>query len=518
VSLVPRVAATPGLVLLGLVLGSCSAEVDPWHLTRESIEQGLARARREAAPDPLRPGYHLVPLAGEMADPNAGIHHDGWYHLFYMHRPFEGSWYWGHVRSRDLVEWEHLPPTLTPPYERGAYVMFSGSSIVAPGGEPLLFYSAPMEEHVDQLRAVGNHDLTEWTHPDPNPVLTTRHPGVPRFESDWRDPFVFEVEGRYFLILYAERLDEDVVHLPIFEAEDEALTRWAYRGILFSDKKHRVRNLEVPDFRPLGDRWVLLVSSGAHVDRTSWYLGDFDLESLTFTPTHSGRLDHSSHFYAQETLPGPSPGELHVIGWIPGWDRDWMPDYREDRQKNTGTWWNGCFSLPRRLSIGVDGHLMQAPAGSLKALRGDPARWPAPRTLPVEGNLVHLEVVEELRGDQIEIVTELELGNAAFAGLNVLADDTGAGGLPIMWSGDRIQVDGISISLPEWQEGDPVALHIFVDHAYVEVFVNEGRHTVTRKVQAGSIAGDRVSFTRIGGAMTVRRFEGWPLRRLNPLP
>jgi hypothetical protein len=127
-------------------------------------------------------------------------------------------------------------------------------------------------------------------------------------------------------------------------------------------------------------------------------------------------------------------------------------------------------------------------------------------------------VVEELRGDQIEIVTELELGNAAFAGLNVLADDRGAGGLPIMWSGDRIQVDGISVSLPEWQEGDPVALHIFVDHAYVEVFVNEGRHTVTRKVPADSIAGDRIAFTRIGGAMTVRRFEAWPLRRINPLP
>jgi sucrose-6-phosphate hydrolase SacC (GH32 family) len=308
------------------------------------------------------------------------------------------------------------------------------------------------------------------------------------------------------------------VHLPLFEAEDEALTQWTYRGILFSEKKHEVRNMEIPELRRLGDRWILLFSSGAHVDRTSWYIGDFDLESLTFTPTRRGRLDHSSHFYSQETLPGPAEDDLHVVGWIPGWDRDWMPDYRQDLRKNTGTWWNGCFSLPRRLSISADDHLMQAPAEALKTLRGEPFQWPSPRTLPVEDNGVHFEVVEGLRGNQLEIVAELELGTAAFAGLNVLAGETGNGGLPIMWSGDRIDVDGLRISLPELEEGEPVTLHVFVDHAYVEVFVNGGRHVVTRKARAQDIAGDRVSITRIGGAVTVRHFEAWPLRRINPLP
>jgi beta-fructofuranosidase len=198
----PSFVAPATLLLLGAFQADCASPPDPWRLTPQSIEKGLAEARRRASPDPLRPAYHLIPPAGFMADPNGGLFHDGWYHLFYMHQPFGGGWYWGHVRSRDLVRWEHLPPNLTPPYERDAWVMFSGSSIIGPTGEPLLFYSAPMEDGtILQLRAVGERDLGEWTHPDPNPVVSIDQPGVPPFQPDWRDPFVFSADGRCFMIL-----------------------------------------------------------------------------------------------------------------------------------------------------------------------------------------------------------------------------------------------------------------------------------------------------------------------------
>ncbi len=487
-------------------------------LTPGNIARALAETRATAREDPLRPGYHLVPPAGFLGDPDAGIFHDGWHHLFYMHRPFSGEggpWYWGHERSRDLVHWEFLPPNLVPPRELGVQSMMSGGSIVAPDGRPMVFYSAGHEGQVKQWRAIGNKDLTEWSHDAPNPVLTLDHEGVPEFHTSWRDPFLFRHEGRTFMILFAERIEEDVVHLPLFEAKDKALGEWEYRGILYSEKKRKVRNLEVPNFHRIGNKWVLLISCGAHIDGTRWYVGDLDGEKLTFTPTSEGVLDHSSHFYAQQTIPGKDDGELYVIGWFPGWDREWMPDFREDLRKNTGTWWNGCFALPRRVTIGEDGQLLQTPVSGLKALRKNEVRWDAPRELPVKNIMVNYDVLEEVRGDQLEIQIELELGNSAFCGLNVLAGEDGNGGCPIMWSGDLIQVDGIQVPLLEWNEGDPVKLQIFVDRAYVEVFVNDGLHTVSRKIKAENIAGDRVAFTRIGGAMTVRNFQAWQLKTLN---
>jgi beta-fructofuranosidase len=491
---------------------------DPRPLGPEKITRALEETAAGAPADPSRPGYHLIPKAGFMGDPDGGVWYKGWHHLFYMHHPFSaapGPWYWGHARSRDLVYWEHLPPTMTPPYDLGINSIISGCCVISPSGNPTAIYSSMHQGELKQWRAVGNEDMTVWTYPEPNPVLTLDQQDVPRFERFWRDPFVFSAGGRTFLILFAERLEEEMVHLPLFEAMDDDLGEWAYRGILFSEKVRRVRNLEVPDFRPLGDKWLLVISCGAHVDQTRYYIGDLDLENLKFIPEREGPLDHSSHFYAQETLPGEGEDELYLIGWFPGWDREWMSNYREDLRKNTGTWWNGCFSLPRSLSLDRNGNLLQQPVKALESLRTHPVHMDS-RELPVKGQLVEYDVLEEVRGDQLELQVELELGSAAFCGVNVLCGEEGHGGMPIMWYGHEIDVDGLDIPLPEWKEGEPVKLHIFIDHAYVEVFINGGLHCVSRKIREDNIKGDRVALTRIGGHATLGSLSAWEIRTLNP--
>jgi beta-fructofuranosidase len=482
-------------------------------LTPGNIEHALDSTVEHAPGDPTRPGYHLVPKAGFMGDPDGGVWHNGWYHIFYMHHPFSahpGPWYWGHARSRDLVHWEYLPASLTPPYELGISSIISGCCVISPTGRPTVIYSSEHHGQVKQWRAVGNDDLTAWEHPPPNPVLTLDQPDVPGFERFWRDPFVFQTGGRSFLILFAERLEESLVHLPIFEADNGDLSSWTYRGIMFSEKTRKVRNLEVPDFRKMGDRWVLFTSCGAHVDGTRYYVGDFDAKSMKFTPVSDGVVDYSSHFYAQETIPGATEDELYVIGWFPGWDRDWMSNYREDMRKNTGTWWNGCFSLPRRLSLD-GGWLIQQPVEAMEGLRT--SHFSMGRTgLPVKGQLVEYDVLEGIRGNQMEIVVELGLGSAAFCGMNVLCNENGMGGMPIMWYGQEIDVDGLDIPIREWEEGEPVRLQVFVDHVYVEVFINGGRYCVSRKVKEENIKGDHVSLTRIGGHAVLHSLDAWRIR------
>ncbi len=91
----------------------------------------------------------------------------------------------------------------------------------------------------------------------------------------------------------------------------------------------------MPELRQLGNKWLLLASCDAPVDMTYCFVGDFDLKNLKFTPSSEGPLDYSGHFYAQETLPDDQ-GNLNLIAWIPGWDRDWMPNYQGTLIKNTG--------------------------------------------------------------------------------------------------------------------------------------------------------------------------------------
>src|SRR5947207_10143042 len=85
----------------------------------ESMNDALARATAavqaatpRALADPARPIFHITAPAQWINDPNGPIFYKGYYHLFYQLDPFsdKGSIkYWGHVRSRDLAKWEHLP-------------------------------------------------------------------------------------------------------------------------------------------------------------------------------------------------------------------------------------------------------------------------------------------------------------------------------------------------------------------------------------------------------------------------
>jgi hypothetical protein len=69
-----------------------------------------------ASADLERPTYHFHPPANWNNDPNGTLFYKGWHHLFYQLNPFGTSLahqHWGHARSKDLVNWEHLPIGVT---------------------------------------------------------------------------------------------------------------------------------------------------------------------------------------------------------------------------------------------------------------------------------------------------------------------------------------------------------------------------------------------------------------------
>lgn len=492
-------------------------QAQDWKLTTGNIQQAFERQAEMVMQNPLRPVYHLAPPAGGMGDPNGGIYYDGWYHIYYGLAPFSpalGGWFWAHARSRDLLHWEHMKPGITPAFELGLNSVVSGSTYILESGQPVGIYSAGKEGINMFWRAeFTNEELSEWEHKGKNPVLTLDHPGLPEFDEFWRDPFVFSAEGRTFMIACADLLDESYVPVPLFEAANKELTEWDYKGIFFTVPKHKYRNLEVPEIQPIGDKWIILASTDAPVDRTVYFTGEFDTETLKFIPHTEGILDHSSHNYAQETILDDK-GDLYVMAWIPGWDRPFLPDFREDDIKNDSEYQNGYFALPRKLTIGEDGDLIRRPVDILKELRSDHFTVNG-RDLPVDGPTTYVDVLEEVRGDQLELQLEMELGSASFCGLNVLSDDEGEGGCYIIWSGDVLNVEGVKVPMPEWNPGVPLELQIFIDKQIVEVFVNGGKYAVTRLMEKEYIKGDRVALTSLGGTAKLKYLEAWKMKKIN---
>lgn len=82
------------------------------------------------------PKFHIAAESGWINDPNGLIYINGYYHFFFQHYPYAPKWgpmHWGHVISKDLVHWEHLPIALYPDedYDRGGWLWVHAQKITS---------------------------------------------------------------------------------------------------------------------------------------------------------------------------------------------------------------------------------------------------------------------------------------------------------------------------------------------------------------------------------------------------
>lgn len=129
----------------------------------------------EHARDRHRPGYHFLPTANGMNDPNGLLQWQGTYHLFYQYSPhgaFWGTMHWGHARSRVLLHWEHLPVALAPdPDGPDANGVFSGCAVVADGMPALISTGVRGSAQLPCLAFPEDAEFLRWRRYNGNPVI-----------------------------------------------------------------------------------------------------------------------------------------------------------------------------------------------------------------------------------------------------------------------------------------------------------------------------------------------------------
>lgn len=460
-------------------------EVDYANVDVRSAMRGVLGAAERLADDPDRPVLHFLPPAQWNNDPNGTIYHNGYYHVFYQHNPYGDGWghmHWGHARSRDLVHWEHLPIALWPSRDRGEDHCFSGCCVIADDGTPTIIYTSIGPERragdsAEQWGAVGDKDLITWHKHPGNPLLTDKLHGDKLKILDWRDPFVFKEDGKWYVVLGGHR-EGGKGCISLYSSDD--LVKWKFLGIPFEGEEG---NWECPNLFRLGDRWVLVYSPHSLV---RYYVGKLDVAACKFTPEQHGVLDHSDHYYAPNCLKDDK-GRRIMWGWVRG-----FPD---------GRGWNGCFTFPRVLSLDEEGRLRQEPAPELQAYRGAVAEGAkmdlvdATRTIP------------DLRGDMLEFVAEIDRGTAKSVGLKLRASDDGSRGIVIRYDGKNLNVDGASGPLP-LTDDKPLKLHVLMDRSVVEVYANG--QCWTRVIHPGE-SDLGVQFFAEGGAASLESITWWKL-------
>lgn len=423
----------------------------------KDANKSVAAAADEAAADPLRPAFHVMPRAYWNNDPNGPVYFDGEYHLFYQHNPWGPQWgnmSWGHAVSTDLVHWEHFPIALVQGDSYDAEGIFSGCCVIDDNGVPTILYTGVQPEV--QCIARSHDRLRTWEKFEGNPVIAERpRDGLQGF----RDPFVWKEEDTWYMLL-GSGINGDGGTALLYSSPN--LEEWTYMHPLcvgFSI------NWECPNFFPLKDKHVLIVSPHAKV---KYAIGEY--REHRFTPGDWRVLDWGS-FYASHTLTIPD-GRQVVWGWVQGGGSEGAP-------------WTSCISIPRVVSLGADGYLVQEPLPELRQLRQE--------------QLAHVsrEISKEtqnplagVRGNQLEIAIELDPGNVNGVRLDVLCQEDGSPGLSIVYDHRALQlrVGDIAAPLQPMDDGR-VRLHVFVDHSVVEVFANSKECITARAYPADQHGG-----------------------------
>ena len=444
-----------------------------------------------------RPQFHFSPEKGWMNDPNGLVYYAGEYHLFYQYYPDSTVWgpmHWGHAVSTDLTTWEHLPIALYP--DSLGYI-FSGSIVIDENNttgfqtgkeKPMV---AIFTYHDIVKEKAGRNDRESqgiaysldkgrtWKKYDKNPVLPSKG------DADFRDPKVFwhERTKHWVMPLAVGK------QLEIFTSAN--LKDWEKTGEFGIKESKNDGVWECPDLiafktKEGNEKWVLIQNIGRGAvnggSGTQYFVGNFD--GKTFINDNSPEtklwLDFGADNYAGVTWFNAPNNEKLFIGWMSNWD-----DYANKVPTST---WRSAMTVPRKLDLieTEEGYrLAQMPVTQLEKLRLSKIDIPK-QTITKNTLIDDKSVLKELNlSFDLSTSTANELGfilsnskneKVIFgydkASKQVFIDRTNAG--KSNFSSKFAKKHSAPISV-----GNQLIIKALIDNSSIEVFVNEGKISLT---------------------------------------
>lgn len=428
-------------------------------ITYDGNDKGLSKIHQDdviAGQDTLykeqnRPQFHFTTRRGWINDPNGLVYHNGEYHLYYQHNPYEREWenmHWGHAVSKDLIHWKELPTALFPD-QHGT--MFSGSAVVDydntagynKGSTPAMIaaYTAASPEKQVQCIAYSLDNGRTFTKYEGNPVIDSK---ATWNSQDTRDPKVFwyKPSNRWVMVL-----NERDGHSIYTSAN---LKDWQYES-------HITGFWECPELFELpidGDvsdtKWVMYGASGTYM------LGSFD--GKVFTPEAGKYLYTTGSIYAAQTFTNMSDGRRVQIGW--------------GKVSHPEMPFNGMMLLPTELTLHKtkDGpRLYNKPVAETEQLFTLAKQWKG--LTAGQAN----ELLKEFGKENVlRIRTTIKLSHATGAGLDF------SGRRLLDYDLNHTVVNGVFYS-PEDPTSMEITADIYIDRTNVEVFVDGGAYSYSKE-------------------------------------
>jgi beta-fructofuranosidase len=472
-----------------LQLSGAAALTSPWaHLSlREDDRTALCR---KLASDPLRPQYHLLPAHNWMNDPNGPIFFRDRYHMFHQYNPQGAVWgnmNWAHATSPDMIHWQHEAIALSPtPGGPDCDGVFSGSAVLD-NGRPTVIYTgvqppsstaqATLRDGVHTWRetqclaVAQDDDLRTWKKLA-DPVLPLPPAGLD--VTGFRDPCLWR-EGNNWMLVLGSGIRNKGGAILLYTSTD--LRHWTYLHPLLegAPSSNQPTNpvdtgdmWECPDFFPLGDKHVLLIST---MGKVHWKVGVYS--NQRFTPESEGVVDWGSYYAAKTML--DRDGTRILWGWIPEKRRD---------SELVAAGWAGAMSLPRTVSLTPQNQLKSEVAPVAERLRDEDSRvviktestekQKALSSFRIHDLCAELDLLIHPSADESRIILHADDGKQ-FASIRCTNKS----------SSRELRITDEPVPLPG-RPGSDIRLRMFLDGSVLELFANEATAVTARIYQIPS--------------------------------
>lgn len=497
--------------------------------------------------DQHRPQYHAIPPQNWMNEAHAPIYYNGKYHLFYQHNPQGPYWHqihWGHWVSDDMVHWENVRPALAPEAgELDPDGAWSGSAAYDRNGSPVLFYTAGNDAKSPNQRTgiampedPNDPYLENWVkHPEP----VTEQNGI-GIHNEFRDPFVWyddEVDKWYQLVT-SGMPDYSSGTALVYVSDD--MYNWEYKGPLYVSDRSQYPELgtvwELPVLLPLGtdsqgnEKHIFIINPHEkpnHVPPSDdvqrdvevfYWIGTWDRDSYRFIPDQEApsKMDLGDGYLTAESGLVTPDGRTVVFSMV--------QNVRTPQAEYLAGWAHN-LALPVSLSLDENDKLRIEPIQELQSLRSK-------KLVDLKNkNLTSTNAhIKHVKGDMLEIVMEIEPGDAEKFGLKVRRSENGEEETLFYYDKtnntfnvDRTKssidpdarVDGIQGGYVDLN-GENLKLHLYLDRSVIEAFTNYKKKLTTR-VYVGR-------FDSLGlqvwadGDITVKSMEVWEVNALTGEP
>ena len=428
-----------------------------------------------------RPAFHGMPSGGWTNESHGMTYADGRFHVFFQKNangPYMARLHWGHISSDNLFKWREEPIAVAPSesYDiKGCWsgCVFTDDQLTA--GKPGILYTA-----VDNARAViaqaspVDEALIQWQKNSANPIINGRPSGL---SDDFRDPYFFTAGGAKYIIVGTSK--GGVGACTLHKYENGA---WTNDGSIFfqgSNVNQHGFFWEMPTITEMpGGKWLFTctpLGTGVGV-RTLYWVGSISAEGK-FVPDDTTPRYLEMNGISRDGFGLLSPtiyqheGKTLLLGIVP----DKLPG-----EVNYRMGWAHNYSLPREVSLGSNGQLIQKPYSALTAMRSEQK---VERSLQLLG----AESLAPVTGRQLELLGEFTVGTGEMGfrfcksgdRYASLSYDVAAGTITLDLSkldrtvNDAGVYNGVyRVSLPERPAaGEKLKMQLFLDGSIADVFI-----------------------------------------------